>query len=314
MSSEKQGSRQRLRLTRLIQNPGQESYYDACLSADDDALLENLHADGQRDPIVVVPSQNRINRVVSYLILDGHRRARLLAQLGETHVDAIVRDDLADADEETIEREFLQFNFLRRQLHPLDKAAIARRLFELDRQRTLRPDEDQADARDRVGAMIGMGGRNLDRYWRVLRTPRAIQVALRDGFLKLDLASKIDGLSLDSQHELANRIASAAESIREADQGGDKSEAHRLRRLLIREVESHVGEQLASHRTRETVFRSFFDAIRRILPGMSDVIDHIRLELIRDAMPSLLAMRKVIDRLVKRRKSGLARQRDRQQR
>lgn len=295
----KQSARQRLHLSLLRHHPAQASYYDACTSADDEALLADLEANGQRDPVVVIPIRKGRGRIVGYQILDGHRRVRLLMRLGKEHVNAIVRHELADADDATIEREFLQFNFLRRQLDTIDKAAIARRLYELNRGAPLSSGEDQTDAREHVGAMIGMSGRNLDRYWRMLRTPRAVQVAFRDGFLKLIPASQIAGLSPNDQEELAKQITAITANIREAKQAGDKAEAHRLRRELTQAVESRVGEQVAADRTHVSTFRRLTEAIHRLLPGMPNVIKQINSDVIRDHLPDLCAMRDVLDRLIR---------------
>ena len=57
-----------------------------------------------------------------------------------------------------------------------------------------------------MGKAMGMSGRNLRRYWRLLLTPLEIQRGVRDGKLPLVLGEKIEGLSTAQQAEIAERI------------------------------------------------------------------------------------------------------------
>jgi hypothetical protein len=85
--------------------------------------------------------------------LDGHRRARLLTELGEEEADVVVRHDLADADRATVDMVFYDFALGRRNSHPIDLARMVIRKYELEkgRPRGGLKRHDEAEARDRVG-------------------------------------------------------------------------------------------------------------------------------------------------------------------
>ena len=123
-----------LKLNQVEFDPLQKIYYDDVSQSELAALRKDLRDNGQRDPIHVYPIRSKKGQE-KYALLDGEKRKICLEANGETEVRAIIHQDLADADEATIESEFLKFNYLRRQLHPLDKAKIALRLFEIERNR-----------------------------------------------------------------------------------------------------------------------------------------------------------------------------------
>jgi hypothetical protein len=192
----------------LHPHPLQSIFFADCSSADDENLSADLLARGQLSPIVVMPKPNAAG-LPAGTILDGHRRARLLAGIGKTEVEVVVRDDLKDADAAAVEAEFLKFNFQRRQLHPLDKARVSKRLLEIEKKREpggLRHSE-KVTLRDRIGKVMGMSGRNLERYSHVLETPLTIQNAVRDGRLRLVAGAKIAMLEPQVQTEIARRIS-----------------------------------------------------------------------------------------------------------
>ncbi|MHB1778038.1 MAG: hypothetical protein ACYCU7_18955, partial [Acidimicrobiales bacterium] len=66
--------------------------------------------------------------------------------------------------------------------------------------------DDVREARDRVGQAIGMSGRNLNRYFRILRTPIEVQNAFRAGKLQLVVAEKVADLNERDQKTVATRI------------------------------------------------------------------------------------------------------------
>jgi ParB-like chromosome segregation protein Spo0J len=199
-------------------------------------------------------------------ILDGHRRVRLLAGIGKTEVDVVVRDDLKDADAAAVEAEFLKFNFQRRQLHPLDKARIAKRLFELEKKRSSQVirTSDKAALRDRVGKAMGMSGRNLERYLHVLDTPLPVQHAVRDGRLRLVAGAKIALLPQAQQQKIAeqiNGVSDPAEIARIIDADVSLPDGRRHEK---------VGDALATlarHLERSTI--DLGDRLERVTPGMA---------------------------------------------
>lgn len=197
-----------LRVDELQYHPLQHLYYPPETATDDHALRADIEAHGLREPVVVLPPNEQAG-LIGWTIADGHRRVEVCRQLGWETIDVTIRHDLADADAETVEQEFLSYNYTRRQLHVLDQARVALRLYQIEAGRSrddLRPHEEP-EARDRVAKRLNMTGRNLSRYWRVLRCPKPVQDAVRDGRLHLALAERIEVLGESAQQRLAERIA-----------------------------------------------------------------------------------------------------------
>src|SRR5262245_48970232 len=160
--------REKRQLSALMPFPHQKDYFDALSDADLALLAADIKANGLRNAIEVLPKNKagyRPNTVIS-----GHQRWRALELIGRVETEVLVRDDLAQADEAAIERAFLVENLARRQLDGLAKARIALRLYEIERQKPRGglSGLDLGEARDRVGAAIGVSGRTLSRYLRVL--------------------------------------------------------------------------------------------------------------------------------------------------
>ncbi len=158
---------QRLKIKLLLSHPLQSTFYSQTTKDEDDRFVEDLREHGQRDAIVVVPIKGKPGR---YMILDGHRRVWAFGILGWDVIEAIIRYDLADADEAQVEAEFLQYNLNRRHLHQIDRARIALRQLQIEKGRprgVVRP-VDEREARDRVGKVMDMSGRNLGRYFQLL--------------------------------------------------------------------------------------------------------------------------------------------------
>jgi ParB/RepB/Spo0J family partition protein len=253
----------RMPLKQLTPHPLQAAFYGNDSSeADDKALIEDIKLRGQLSPIIVMPAGNAAG-LPAHCMLDGHRRARAMKAAGKTHAFVEVRDDLKDADAATVEAEFLKYNFLRRQLHPLDLARIARRMFELERNRTASSLSywDRTELRERLGKILGMSGRNLTRYERVLETPKAIQDAVRDGRLKLVPASRVAALPADRQQALAEQITGVAD-------------ARRVNEIVAAALGSPGDGQ--RHVTVANAAASFVRQLERGLADLADRVDQVK--------------------------------------
>lgn len=192
-------------LKKLVPFPRQEHFFAPLSVHDLSALADDIKRNGLRQPIEILPDNTA--GYPTNTIVRGHERRRALLANKETTADVLVRYDLADADAADIERAFLDDNLHRRQLDQLAKARVALRLFEIERGRSRRrrPDEE-AEARDRVGKVIGMSGRHLARYWRVVKMSVEIQSAVSAGQLSLVLAAKIADLPPAKQEQIARRL------------------------------------------------------------------------------------------------------------
>src|SRR5262245_32828446 len=195
------------KLSDLHDHPLQGCFYGGLSEYD----LKELAADirrsrGLKEPIEVLP-ENRAG-LPKDTIVSGHQRRRALLLNGETESAVLVRYDLATAKKATIEGEFLRANQNRRHLDALSKARGGLRLFEIEKGRppgSLSP-RDEAEGRDRVGNILGMSGRNLQRYFSILKAPLVVQKAFQEKALTLVEAAKVGDLSPEDQTAIAFRL------------------------------------------------------------------------------------------------------------
>lgn len=195
------------RLDELIEHPMQNLYNDELGKQGLMSLAADIKLNGLREKIQILPANNKAGHPPN-TTLDGRQRTKALLLNGETKTTVIVRYDLREADALTIEKVFLEFNAHRQHRDQLLQARTALRLFELEKKRSrgeLRP-WDEGEARDRVGKTIGMSGRNLNRYFRLLKTPVEVQNAHRKGKLQLVVAEKVADLDAKTQQKVAERI------------------------------------------------------------------------------------------------------------
>ena len=77
----------------------------------------------------------------------------------------------------------------------------------------------KGEARDRVGRALGMSGRNLGRYLRVLKTPVAVQNAFRAGYaVACNAQRRVADLEKKAQGSRC-RTDSPGEAPKEVDSG-----------------------------------------------------------------------------------------------
>jgi ParB-like chromosome segregation protein Spo0J len=187
--------------------PAQEAMFDPLSDVDLAGLAQDIKSNGLKNPIEVLPKNEA--GFPPGTIVRGHQRLRALRLNGESDADVLVRYDLADASRDRVEQEFLEDNLYRRQLDPLAKARVALRLAEIERQ--VPPGEisgdQEGEVRNRVGKVIGMSGRNLDRYWSLLKAPAEVQAAFRAGKLRLDVAAKVGRLDRKILVGVCRRLA-----------------------------------------------------------------------------------------------------------
>jgi hypothetical protein len=200
----KQPQMERRRLADLLPYPRQKQHFRDLPPHKLKRMAEAARK-GSLPPLEVLP-RNRAG-LPENTILRGHQRKLAHAMNGTTEVQVLVRYDLERADEATVELEFLIDNLDRRHDDVLARARAALRLIEL--QRTRRGDlssPEVEEARDQVGQEIGMSGRNLQRYWNVLRTPVEVQDAVSDRRLRLVDAEQVAWLDVADREEIARRI------------------------------------------------------------------------------------------------------------
>ena len=186
--------------------PRQHEFFADMADQDLEGLAKS-YREGQAIPPIEVLAKNKAG-LAANTILRGHQRRKALELNGDTEAMVLVRYDLAAADMVSIEREFLVDNLQRRHQDPLARARVALEFFKLSRKHpeSRLVGQEAEDARDMVGKTINMSGRNLQRYWNILRAPIEIQDAFRAGHLTLVVASRIGCLFEEKQIEIAARI------------------------------------------------------------------------------------------------------------
>jgi hypothetical protein len=189
------------RLDELMPNPLQAAYYPELNDYELAQLAEDIAHNGLKEKIEILPDN---------VILSGHQRHRALLRLGraEQEQQVVVRYDLAAQGERAVEEAFLRANELRRHSDPLSRARVTLRLIELEKNRDpgeVTSEEDSL-ARDRVGQLLGMSGRNLARYLNLLKAPLAIQKAFQASELGLNAAAQVGALPDEEKDRIADRI------------------------------------------------------------------------------------------------------------
>ncbi len=273
--------RRRLKLTQLMPYALQTAHSPTTSEEEDEQLLADLRDNGQRDPILVVPAKGRPGR---FVILDGHRRVAAFKSLGLKQIWAVVRMDLARAGAAAVEAEFLRIANNRRHLNKLDRARNVLRLFELEKGRprnSVRLSEEEGEARDRVGRVLGVSGRHLQRLFRVLLAPLPVQDAVRDRRLPMVVGEQVEGLPDEQQAEIARRIEAGEDPktvVQNYCRGNKRCRKPRdgvvaLVRSLKRAAYDLDGRIAQLHPALVTSFVPHLEHGRRLI---EELLDHIR--------------------------------------
>jgi ParB-like chromosome segregation protein Spo0J len=166
-------------------------------------LAQDMQARGQQNPAEILPDGT---------IVCGHQRRRAAELNGWEEIDAWVNHELARQGELAVEQRLIEDNIVGRKLDHLDQVRCYRRLVEMapdtpaDQQRR----HQEGRLRDVIGDRLGISGRTLERYLRVLDTPSEVQDAFRAGRISLVNASKVAGLPQEAQQQLAEDLRDGA--------------------------------------------------------------------------------------------------------
>ncbi|MFO0881784.1 MAG: ParB N-terminal domain-containing protein [Gemmataceae bacterium] len=272
-ASPNQPRRETIRMDQLVRHPKQDVHFGRPSPDAINALADDIRRNGLRELIEVLPPAQQ-GRRKEYQILSGHTRMEALALLNQTEAEVIVRYDLRDADADEVEYHLLEANQNRRHLDKLTQARIAKRLF-LHEKRATRgrlSSSQQGELRELVGKIIGMSGRNLYRYIRVLDTPIEVQNAFRRSEVSLVVAERVADLGSRDQEEIAERIRSGQDA----------------RAVIL----MHLPPRRKGHVKVVNAVGSFVRALGRGMEDLSDRVDDIRPgQIARHARPLRDAMR-----------------------
>jgi ParB-like chromosome segregation protein Spo0J len=162
-------------------------------------LAEDMKDRGQKEPLEILPDGT---------IVCGHQRTRAANYLGWDELDVWVNHELAAQGDLAVEQRLIEDNLARRQLDRLDQIRCYRRLNDLARPtpEARRRSHQLGRVRDTVGNRLGMFGRTLERYLRVLDAPREVQEAFQAGRISLVQASRVAGLPNEVQEQLVDDL------------------------------------------------------------------------------------------------------------
>lgn len=240
-------------ISELKTHPDQHLYDGTLAEADEQALYEDLRANGQRDPIKVLTDGT---------VLDGHQRIRLLRKLGHDSVLAVAVE--VDGDTYQQRAAFLRQNMSRRQLNALQHAKLELRLYEAENSlpvgEATNPSRWSAVRTIMLGRLKG-SDRHINRVLRVVLLPDTVIAAVEQGRLKMVLAEKLDQLDRDTLAGVVEAIESGLESDQDINAIVDatlpvpqrKRDLDRdLRRAFdaIETIEQHYDDQIGNLKHR----------------------------------------------------------------
>jgi len=114
----------------------------------------------------------------------------------------------------------------------------------------------EQDLRDRIGEMLGMSGRNVQRYLNILNAPMEVQRAHSEGRLSMKLAEKVTRLDEAEREEIAAEIAA----------GGDPAEV----------VAAHLPESAPAEVDPDRAYELLLAAGTRAVPALDGRVGEVR--------------------------------------
>jgi ParB-like chromosome segregation protein Spo0J len=186
---------QKWKVSDLKPHPRQAQFFDKLPHHLLRDLAQDMEARGQKEPLEILPDGT---------IVCGHQRTEAAKLLGWEEIDVWVNHELAEQGEHAIFQRLIEDNIARRHLDRLEQVRCYKQLVELAAETPLEQQRShqRGRLRDVVGARLGMSGRTLDRYIRVLETPREVQDAFKAGQISLENAGSVAGLSTELQEQL----------------------------------------------------------------------------------------------------------------
>ena len=196
------GSRtiEKWQLSTLKPHPKQSTLFADAPPHEIEELAADIKLNGQLTPIEILRDGT---------IITGHKRVAAARFLGWTELDVWVRDDLEAEGAVAVERRLIDDNLNRRQLGPLGMARCYKHLKLLGRPiyGAGLASYENTELRDQIGKRLGVSGRTLDRYLRILdETPQEVQDAVAANKLPLTLAEKVAGLTQAQREQVAAEI------------------------------------------------------------------------------------------------------------
>jgi ParB/RepB/Spo0J family partition protein len=259
----------RWRISKLKPHPRQPDLFPDLPNPQLRTLADDMKKNGLIHPIEILPDGT---------VIAGHQRVRAAQMLGWIKIRCWVREDLAEAGPAAVERRLIEDNANRRQLSRLEMARCYKRLKELG-DGPGHNHNGSGDIRDLLAKQFNLAGRSLDRYARVLDTPREVQQAFDAGQLRLIDAGKVAGLKRRVRTQIAERIR-AGESPADV-------------------VKEYLPKKPAQRIDRKTLGKLIW-ALKQGADELSEKIDTMDLRLWTDELPNILSGKEFLERVVQK--------------
>lgn len=270
-----------LKLAELVPHPDQQRYFRGYGDFEYAQLKADIAVNGVRMPPEVLPPANAAG-LPDWTLIKGHTRCKIWGELGHASIKVLVRYDLQNVERALIDEEFLKDNIARRQQDKLGQARAAVGLYLIERAkkgRTVSGDPLRVgEVRDRVGQIVGMSGRNLQRYLNVLAAPPEVQDAFAARRVRLVDAARVVTLSMREQETLADRLQAGGDPKAVLAEFFPKGDGRHVR----------VGDAVAA----------FCRAIEKSHADLDGRVDPISAKLVRKFEPSLRKGRKLVQSLL----------------
>jgi ParB-like chromosome segregation protein Spo0J len=180
----------------LKTHPRQAAMFDDLPNLQLRDLAQDIHVRGLEKPIEILPDGT---------IVCGHQRTRAVKLLGWDEIPAWINHELAAQGDLAVEQRLIEDNLVGRKMDRLDQIRCYKRLHDMAQVMPSgrRRSHQRGRLRDIIGERLDISGRTLDRYLRVVNTPREVQDAFRASNITLVNASKVAGLRKEAQEQLA---------------------------------------------------------------------------------------------------------------
>lgn len=163
-----------------------------------DELSASIKEKGVIQPVLVRPKQEG-----GYELIAGERRLRAAKKLGFTQLPAIIKDV---QDAEALQLSLIE-NIQREELNPLEEAQAYQQLI-----------SQFGFTQEKIARVVGKGASFVSNTLRLLKLPKEIQAALRQGMISMGHARTILALKgLDEQDRLFKRTITQRLSVRELE-------------------------------------------------------------------------------------------------
>ncbi|MBN3038746.1 MAG: ParB/RepB/Spo0J family partition protein [Candidatus Omnitrophica bacterium] len=163
-----------------------------------DELIASIREKGVIQPVLVRPQKD------GYELIAGERRFRAAGKLGFTEIPAIVKEV---EDAEALQLAIIE-NIQREELNPLEEAQAYQQLL-----------TEFSFTQEKIARMVGKDPSSVSNTLRLLKLPKEIQDALRQGLITMGHARTILGFKeIEEQDRFFRQTISRQLTVRELEQ------------------------------------------------------------------------------------------------